>query len=86
MRLLAIRCLQGVVGFHHDNRLIRGLFLVLDVGLFEDLVVDDPVVVDYSTLLAALVPQHAYNALLFRLFLPFLGLCLFTFAQERMQT
>lgn len=86
MSLLAIGGLEGVIGFNHDNWLIRGLLLILEVGLLEDLVVDYPVVVDYPTLLAALVCQHSYYAFFFWVLFSFLGLCLFAFAKERVQT
>lgn len=54
----------------------------LQLVLLEDLVVDDPAVVDYAAVLA-LARQHSYQTLLFHLFL---DLCLFGFPQERMQT
>lgn len=54
----------------------------LQLVLLEDLVIDDPVVMDYAAVLA-LPSQHSYQTLFFHLFL---DLCLFGFPQESMQT
>jgi len=61
-----IRILKSMVWLDNNDRFSRILLLILErIRLFEDLVVDDPVIVDNSTVLTSLTAQHAHKTLIF---------------------
>lgn len=70
-----------MVRLNHNHRLIGGLFLVLEPTFLHDLVIDDPIVVDYSAVFALFTRKKTNQSVFLDiLFFPYLSL--FGFSKE----
>ena len=74
-----------MVRLNHNHRLVGSLLLVLEPTFLHDLVIDNPVVMDYSAIFALLTRKKT-NQSVFLDILFFLYLSLFGFSKEARST
>ena len=66
VRLGIVRVLESMVRLDYNDRFSRILLLILErTGLFEDLAVDYPVIVNDSAVFASIIAQHSHKTLFF---------------------
>ena len=73
--LVLVRRLKSMIGLDHNHRLIWCLLLIFESTFLHHLVVDDPVVVDYSAVFALLTRKKANQTVFFDILLfPYISL------------